>query len=141
MSEEWPEPGNVVKIALGAGAALPTYIGATPLGPEEYYCTSSVAFGDYLYLGTGWGSINNIIKVTMGAGAALPTRLNAVTLNPGEETFDNGAVINGPAGKAYFGYGGYSAGGIVKIAIGKCGCFHVLFLPCCHCMRQVMPVI
>ena len=78
----------------------------------------------------------------MGAGAALPTHLNAVTLNPGEETFNNGGVINGPAGKAYFGYGGWSAGGIVKIIIGTCDCFlYVLILPCCQCMRQVMPVI
>jgi hypothetical protein len=111
-----------VKIALGSGAALPTRIGATPLGADENYCQSSVTYGQYLFLGTGYGSINNIIKIDMGLGATLPTRLNAVTLNAGEEEFSNGAVINGPAGKAVFGYGGDNFGGLVKINIGELLC-------------------
>lgn len=40
---EWPEPGRILKIALGAGAAAPTYVNEVELDNGERGCKSSVA--------------------------------------------------------------------------------------------------
>lgn len=85
----WPTPGRIVKIALGAGAALPTRIGALELDDGELTPTAGVAYGGYAYYGLGNGA--KIIKVDMGIGPTLPTRVGEAVLLPTETSMYSGA--------------------------------------------------
>jgi len=111
-------PGQIIKVALGAGAAPPHRVGALTLHAGEDYLTSAVIDpgNGYAYFGTSTAP-GQIIKVALGAGAAPPERVGAVTLNSGEQYLFS-AVIDPGNGHAYFA-GGASPGIIVKVALGS----------------------
>jgi hypothetical protein len=110
-------PGIVVKVALGAGAAPPTRVGALMLNAGENRLMSAVidAAAGYAYFGT-YTTPGIVVKVALGAGAGPPTRVGAVTLNAGEG-YLVGAVIDAAAGYAYFGTETFP-GIVVKAALG-----------------------
>src|SRR3989344_637265 len=110
--------GIVIKVALGAGAALPTRIGALSLNSGETSIRSAVIdpANGYAYIGTNT-SPSRVVKVALGAGAALPTRIGAVTLNAGENIIYSGA-IDAANGYAYFGTL-TTPGRLVKISLGS----------------------
>ncbi len=112
-------PGRVVKVALGAGANLPTRVGAVTLEDGENQLASAVidVVGGYAYFGTGVSGVpGRVVKVALGAGANLPMRVGAVTLEDGESQL-NSAVIDVPNGYSYFGTF-TEPGRIVKVALG-----------------------
>src|SRR3990167_5867913 len=110
-------PGRVIKVALGAGAAAPTRVGAVTLNSGENSLFSAVVdpANGYAYFGTDT-SPGRVVKVALGASAAAPTRVGAVTLNSGENSLFS-AVIDPANGYAYFGTS-TSPGRVVKIALG-----------------------
>jgi hypothetical protein len=99
-------PTKVLKFALGAGAAAPTYLGSTSLNAGETSLGVVIDLRDpdpanhYLYVATT-SSPASIVKVAPGAGNALPSRVSSVTLPAGENTLRRG-VVDGN-GYAYFG--------------------------------------
>lgn len=115
-------PGKVVKIALGAGASPPTYVGSTTLLAGEsgilgllIDTTDPDPAKHYLYAAT-WSSPATIVKFAPGAGNALPVRLGALALLAGE-TRPRRGVIDPVNGYAYFASVD-SASYFVKIALG-----------------------
>lgn len=88
----YPTPGRIVKINLGAGAALPTRIGALDLEDGERSPSVGVAYEGFAYYGFSYGSNYKIVAVNMGIGAALPTRADEVDLLPQEGPMANGAA-------------------------------------------------
>jgi len=115
-------PGKVVKVALGAGASPPTYVGSTPLLAGEsgilgllIDTTDPDPARHYLYAAT-WSSPATIVKFAPGAGNALPVRVGALPLLAGE-TRPRRGVIDGANGFAYFASID-AASYFVKIALG-----------------------
>lgn len=86
-------PGHIVKIALGAGSAPPTYVNSLALNSGESTVQGAVAdvANGYAYFACGT-SPSIIVKVQMTAGNALPVRVNARSLNPGEGQLRRGAI-------------------------------------------------
>jgi hypothetical protein len=78
-------PSKVVKVALGAGAASPSRIGALTLSAGEFLLSSGV--GDpargYAFFGCDLTHPARVYKIRMGAGDALPTEAGVLTLSPG----------------------------------------------------------
>ena len=116
-------PGRIVKIALGAGATPPTYLGSTPLGAGEngifgllIDTTDPDPAGHYLYAATWSVPTASIVKVAPGAGNALPARVGALALAAGE-TRPRRGVIDAGNGFAYFASID-SANYFVKVALG-----------------------
>jgi hypothetical protein len=99
-------PAHILKFALGAGNAAPTYLGSLTLNAGETSLGAVIDLRDpdpanhYLYVATTT-SPAIIVKVAPGAGNALPTRVSSVTLNAGENVLRRG-VVDGN-GYAYFG--------------------------------------
>jgi len=110
-------PGRVIKVAMGAGADLPTRIGTLTLDTGEDQLVSGVvdAANGHAYFGTATQP-GQVIKVALGTGSDLPTRLGAVTLNADEDFLASG-VIDAANGYAYFGTL-TTPGQVVKVALG-----------------------
>lgn len=99
-------PAKVLKFALGAGNAAPTYLGSTTLNAGEQSLGVVIDLRDadpanhFLYVATTQ-SPASVVKVSPGAGSALPSRVSSVTLPAGENALRRG-VVDGN-GYAYFG--------------------------------------
>jgi hypothetical protein len=78
-------PSKVVKVALGAGAAPPSRVGALTLGPDEFMLSSGVAdpVNGYAFFGSDLTHPAKVFKIRMGAGNALPTEAGVLQLQPG----------------------------------------------------------
>jgi len=114
-------PGQVVKVSLGAGSNLPTRVGAVTLDPGEDSLTCAVidTANGYAYFGTDTNP-GRVVKVALGIGDNPPTRIGAVTLDPGED-YLTCAVIDVPNGYAYFSTEELESDNpdrIVKVALG-----------------------
>ena len=98
-------PSKVLKFALGAGSAPPTYLGSSVLNAGESSLGAVIDLRDpdpanhFIYVAT-LSSPASIVKVAPGIGNALPARVSAVTLQPGENALRRGAVDGN--GYAYF---------------------------------------
>ena len=109
--------GTIVKVALGAGDAPPTRVGAVTLNSGEVRLYSAVidSANGYAYFGTNT-SPGIVVKVALGAGNSPPSRVGALTFNSGENGLISG-VIDAANGYAYFGC--YAQTGIVvMVALG-----------------------
>ncbi|MBI1784163.1 hypothetical protein HYR69_03385, partial [Candidatus Sumerlaeota bacterium] len=134
-------PAIIAKVALGAGASAPTYIGSATLLANESNIGSMVLdpANGYLYCGTYSLSIvpSRIIKVDVGAGASAPSRVAGITMAAGERELST-AVIDPAGGYAYFscdhthparvykiklgaGAAAPSEAGVLQLATGTCG--------------------
>jgi hypothetical protein len=78
-------PSKVVKVALGAGAAPPSRVGALTLAAGEFLLSSGV--GDpargYAFFGCDLTHPARVYKIRMGVGNALPTEAGVLTLDAG----------------------------------------------------------
>jgi len=110
-----PNPGIVVKVALGNGDELPRRVGSLTLNSEESGLGPAVIdpAAGYVYFGSAGPEV---VKVAVGEGDQLPTRVGAAVLNPGESP--SSAVIDLSKGFAYFGTDSYPAT-VVKVALGQ----------------------
>lgn len=111
-------PGRVVKIALGAGNAVPSVAGTLTLNDGEDTLRSAVIDpeGGHAYFGTGTVP-GRVIKVGLGTGATTPLRRGAITLAAGENA-PRAAVIDLKNRYAYFGCTSTAPGRVVKISLG-----------------------
>jgi hypothetical protein len=78
-------PARIVQVAIGAGAAPPTRVGALALGPGERELSTGV--GDptagFAYFGSDHTHPAKVYKVRLGDGDALPTEVGVLQLEPG----------------------------------------------------------
>lgn len=111
--------GSVVKVALGAGNAPPTRVGAVLLPPGTsalYSAVINTATG-HAYFGTNTAP-GQIVKISLGTGNALPTYIGILFLPSGVgENNLVSAVLDANAGFAYFGTG-TTPGRVIKVALG-----------------------
>ena len=123
-------PPFVVKVALGAGSAAPTRVGAVQLDSVTHGMGSAVVdvTHGYAYFGT-YGSVPAIVyKMAVGSGNAAPTLAGSVVLSAGTGA-QNGpnaaerelctAVIDSASGFAYFGTDHTYPAKIFQIALGS----------------------
>ncbi len=100
-------PGYVVKVAPGAGNALPTRVAALQLSAGEDNPRRGVVdlSNGYAYFATAFNPSPTVIKVGLTGGNNPPTHVGAVDLEPGTPyTYSIGsAVIDAANGYAYFG--------------------------------------
>ncbi len=114
----YPNPGRVIKVALGAGDTPPTRVGAITLNAGEYPLPSAVIdpSAGYAYFGTDTYP-GQVVKIALGAGSTPPTRVSSVTLLSDEFRLRS-AAIDTTNGYAYF--GAFAVPGkVVKIALGS----------------------
>ncbi|PKO18784.1 hypothetical protein CVU37_05245 [candidate division BRC1 bacterium HGW-BRC1-1] len=111
-----PPPSQVIKVALGAGAAAPTRVGAVNAGSGLESAVIDTSNG-YAYFGNrNWPG--DVVKVALGDGDTSPTWVSSLTLNPGENVLRS-AVIDAPNGCAYFCTDPfYPPSSVVKVALG-----------------------
>lgn len=123
-----PIVGRVLKIAVGAGNAAPSLVGAATMNAGENGLTSAAIdpVTGYGYFGT-FTSPGKIVKVSLGAGNAAPSRVIAATLLGTEEAYLNNAAIDA-SGYVYFTNGDPDGqfptpsinitGKLIKLAVG-----------------------
>jgi hypothetical protein len=130
-------PAKVYKVALGAGSAAPTLVGALTLNPGERELSTAVIdpANGYAYFGTDHTYPGKIYQVKLGAGNALPTEAGVLTLQGGTrpnppdgrnvinkpetsygEVFLQSSVFDPVRGYAYFGTDS-NHGQVVKVAL------------------------
>ena len=107
--------GSLAKVAVGAGSASPSRIGAVQFNAgEAFECAAIDTAGGYGYFGS-MTTAGTIAKVALGSGNAPPTRVGALTL--GNIQFSCAAIdaANG------YGYFGAFFGVVYKVALGAGG--------------------
>ncbi len=110
--------GMVIKVALGAGAALPTRIGAASfaVGENNIGAVLLDPANGYGYCAT-YTSAPHVIKFDMGAGAAAPTVVGSLALNAGDREASTG-VIDTAGGFAILGSDHTHPARIYKVKLG-----------------------
>lgn len=130
-------PAKVYKVALGAGSAPPTLVGAVTLNAGERELSSAVidTVSGYAYFGTDHTYPGKIYQIWLGVGDALPAETGLLPLQGGTqpnppdgtnvintpetlygEVFLQSAVFDPVRGYAYFGTDS-NHGQVVKVAI------------------------
>src|SRR5262249_40018774 len=93
--------GEIVKVALGTGAAAPTLVSMMPLSSGEFMTDAMIdPAAGYAYFSGSASAGAEIIKAALGTGAAAPTRV--ATLNLGGSTTVWRAIIDAAHGYAYY---------------------------------------
>jgi len=108
-------PGKFIAVALGAGNAPPTEIGAMtlPNGVFGMACSGIDTVHGYAYIGNLSSDPAVIVKIALNAGMKAPQMAGALVLNRGETGLVAG-TIDSLRGYGYF----CSNNTIVKIALG-----------------------
>jgi hypothetical protein len=103
---------DIVKVALGAGNAAPTRIGAIAIPAHSYTSMLLDSSAGYATLSDDVTvPASDVIKVTLGAGNALPTVVGQIQLRVGSNPPVPPAQANEPqAGEVYVRSGGYDPG-------------------------------
>lgn len=102
-------PGRVVKVALGAGDAAPTRVGAVTLAAGENNAQATLidAASGYAWIGTRTDP-GRVAKLSVGAPNAAPQRIGGLVLEPGESGLESGG-IDAEAGILYMSCGSFPA--------------------------------
>lgn len=103
--------GEIVKVAVGVGDALPSEVGAIASGPGSLACAVIDPANGYLYIGTY--NPSTLIKASLGSGANPPAVLGATDLNLGLN-YVSAAAIDTLNGNVYV-----QSTAIVKVAVGN----------------------
>lgn len=128
-------PPVVVKIALSAGSAAPSRVGAVQLDSIAHGMGSAVidTTHGYAYFGTYYGANSvpaTIFKVALGAGSSPPSLVDHVTLSAGTGA-ENGpnaaerelctAVFDAGSGYAYLGTDHTYPAKVFQVSVGNGG--------------------
>ena len=79
-------PGNVIKVALGAGSNPPTVVATVPMAAGEKLAGRGISTANGSVLWHEHGASGLVVKVNLGAGSNPPVRVGSIAMQPGEDS-------------------------------------------------------